>query len=310
MVSGGLLIGCRNDRNERFRLDSVNRSLENANAVIADQSSRISNDLMREAQDPRYHNTLIWVPLADSVRKLSAEVNEFLDSLIDELRLHSENAKDRDRDAVRRIIEKEGKGSLLYDRLIAYRKAVFNVFTAENLESYREARIKELEEIKKVSPINLSLSIDTAGLTSMRFADWEAEYFSIVSYIVARVLLNKIKNDVLSTGIGLIRYCSFHVTRSEGFDQYSVLIGINSEYAKKGDSMEITAGVGAFSLMAQPTFTINGVVVPPEANGAALYKMRITGAKGKHYIPVKVEFFKPDGTKTIMTKEIKYTVID
>jgi hypothetical protein len=92
------------------------------------------------------------------------------------------------------------------------------------------------------------------------------------------------------------------------FDKISVLMGQNSIHFKTGDKLEITAGVGAFSIAAQPKIVIGKQLVPLNNNGYAEYKKLITADSGKHILPVKISYYSQDGELKTLEKEIEYFV--
>jgi hypothetical protein len=77
---------------------------------------------------------------------------------------------------------------------------------------------------------------------------------------------------------------------------------------KSGEEIEITAGIALFTSRAGPVITVGGKPVSTDFGGVAYYKFKAPVSTGKHTVPVKIEFFKPDGTKGYLTKNITYTV--
>ncbi len=74
-----------------------------------------------------------------------------------------------------------------------------------------------------------------------------------------------------------------------------------------GEKVTITAGVGAYSVAAQPQITIGGAPVPVNADGVAIREFTAEGG-GERSMPVSVTYTKPDGTKETKNFPIKYTV--
>lgn len=79
---------------------------------------------------------------------------------------------------------------------------------------------------------------------------------------------------------------------------------------QKGEIIEINAGVGAFSIKAEPNIVINGKHIDINSDGVAIYKFKSSSKPGKHYVPVSIEFIKPDGQKIKVEKKIEYTVAE
>ena len=73
--------------------------------------------------------------------------------------------------------------------------------------------------------------------------------------------LNKIKNDVLVTEYYMIDYVFKHVDAAtvDYYENFSALVGSSTTYLKKGQSLIVSAGIGAFSKRADPRIMIDGV---------------------------------------------------
>jgi hypothetical protein len=108
----------------------------------------------------------------------------------------------------------------------------------------------------------------------------------------------------------MIQFCYYKIPDPESFyETYSVMVEHSSDYVKAGDEVEVTAGVGAFSLKGRPIININGRNISPEADGVAYYKFKAPKNPGKHFVPVEVRFTDQDGRKQTITKSVEYTVI-
>ncbi len=123
------------------------------------------------------------------------------------------------------------------------------------------------------------------------------------------IFLNSLKEDILIAEESLIHY---FVMQCEigfcGYYRYVPIIVQNSTYFKPNDELEITAGIGDFSSKTKPEFIINKKKLELEPDGAARYKMQVSNEKGKHIVPVKVSFIKPNGEKEFETKYVIYYV--
>ena len=93
-----------------------------------------------------------------------------------------------------------------------------------------------------------------------------------------------------------------------GFEAFYPLTTINSSNLKAGQPIEITAGLGGFSVVSKPTFVINGKNMPLNTDGVAVYNTIATGKPGRHFIPVTITYFKPDGSQSSISKKIEYTI--
>jgi hypothetical protein len=309
MLYGMMLLSCENNKNDIVRLDAINRSLNNSNETVQAATESIVRDLDVKSRDPRYNHVAgIWHPVASSIKKLTVEMNQFLDTL-------KSGIKEADHIAFEQLFKKDGKGKELYERLLRYDADIFQCFSPEKFihETFTPVELKnDVPRLKQMVPINLALLKDPAiGGKPMNAVEWNAFYFDDVTCPEALTMLNKIQADILITENELIKYCDDHAELIiDSYDKYSVIIAQNSSCVKKGQWMEITAGVGAFSISAEPKITCNGIDIPLGDGGAAVYRVKADGNPGNYSIPVKVEFVKPDGTRSIIAKKIRYTIAD
>ena len=67
------------------------------------------------------------------------------------------------------------------------------------------------------------------------------------------------------------------------------------------------AGIGEFISQAQPIIKVNGNSVTVD-DGVGVYKFKASSIPGKHEVPVFIEYYNADGTKSVMTRTIEYAV--
>ena len=87
-------------------------------------------------------------------------------------------------------------------------------------------------------------------------------------------------------------------------------MGQSSSCVKAGNDIQITAGIGSFSLEAQPTFSVDGKAIKSDVDGVMIYKFKTPLKAGDYFKPVKIEYTKPDGTRESKEYNIEYSVID
>jgi hypothetical protein len=109
--------------------------------------------------------------------------------------------------------------------------------------------------------------------------------------------IEKAKNDILI----FESKCSGYLNKKLGilindYTTFLALVSQNKSHLKSGDTLEITAGIGSFSIAAKPTFLINDSTLLPNENAIAIYKLRVQG-KGQMSMPVKIVFVSQDGQK-------------
>lgn len=93
------------------------------------------------------------------------------------------------------------------------------------------------------------------------------------------------------------------------YEKFSALIGQNSKHFKSGDELVITAGVGSYSVAAQPKISIENKYVTMNETGYVEFKKQITSKPGKYSVPVKIKYTNSDGTLKESEFQIEYDVI-
>ena len=101
--------------------------------------------------------------------------------------------------------------------------------------------------------------------------------------------------------------CGF--TDGDGFyEMNEPIVSQNSKHFKIDEILEITAGIGSFSMAVQPKFTINGNDVEVDDVGVAKYKMKVAKEVGKHTVTVKICWTKPNGENATLSRKLVYYV--
>ena len=125
-----------------------------------------------------------------------------------------------------------------------------------------------------------------------------------------KAAITSLQNEIKRVENITITYCNQKVgTIIDYFDSYSAILGQSSTYLRPGEKLEITTGVGAFSLAAQPKININGENVELGDEGFSLYKIKVSKTPGKYQIPVKIDFFnQTTGKQETHELSVEYTV--
>jgi hypothetical protein len=88
------------------------------------------------------------------------------------------------------------------------------------------------------------------------------------------------------------------------------LVTQNATVLKKGDQLQITAGIGTYATRPLISITINGEVFKPDKAGRASFSKPVTKPPGKYSIPVVIKFKMPEGNEKEATVEVKYEVAE
>ncbi|MGB8195291.1 MAG: hypothetical protein WCF67_25365, partial [Chitinophagaceae bacterium] len=220
-----------------------------------------------------------------------------------------------DKRAAELVFEKKHKASELSLKITRFSEQTFEVLDKELKKDtgFYASMHKNILELQKGFPIySLKESGQQKDILAMAKVNTVSSYFKNTTALEALVMLNKIENDVLITENMLVDYIDNITTVLDcgNYEQFSAIISQNSSYLKRGQPLEIYAGVGAFSLSANPTIRINGRKVDVLPDGVAEYQETVSGKPGKHSIPVTIEYTKADGSSSKITKQVQYTVAE
>jgi len=300
---------------------TVNNSIQKSNGVV-DQKNAVTY----AAFDANLHDAQtaakaqIWAPKANEVKKLSSDLTTYIEGLKGQL-IEESNPQVKDGvkeftegnlDAATRIFDTKGEGKVLYGKLIKFKADLLNVLEPSRYPELTGVVAEDLKKAKadfdKGLPLDLKVPRSQSGNapTGDSAHDWTINYFHMTPTIAALTILSKFQSDIKNSESQVVDYLYKQIgTVKLVFDQFKPLVGTNATYLMPGDELEVTAGVGAYSAAAKPTIYINGAVQPLNADGVADYKTKVNSTGN---VNVKIEYYKPDGNKETINKEVKYTV--
>ncbi len=299
----------------------VNTSIANSNAVITEKTNVTYNSFAEKLKDPQTKaKAEIWAPKAEQVKKLSADLFNYIENLKQEMKKRSkleirdgvEHYAEDNLDAPTKMMDNEGKGKELYEKLAAYKTQVVAVLNADEFKdnpSLQAQMKKDIEAFQRSIPINMNVPKSQSGKEYSNDAKgWTTNYFHMTPTVAALTILSKFQNDVKGSESQMVDYLHNQIGSVKIiFDEFQAIATSNTSYAMPGDNIEITAGVGAFSAAAKPKITINGQPQTLTAEGTAVFKTTANGT-GDHAVDVRIEYAKPDGTLATVNKKVSYTV--
>ena len=286
---------------------TVDRSLMIASGIAEDKNAEHFKSFQKKIEDPITKDKAeIWMPKALKAKALSDEVYLYIDALKTELKKESdlkmvegvEVYKEDDLEASTRLFistppEGRAKGKELFERLSAFKVKLLGI----------DSGIRK--DIGPTLPLDLTIPKSNNKLSNK---EWAYGYFHMTPTVASITILSKFQNDIKNSEAQVVEYCHNKIGEVEIiYDEFKALAQPSTQYAMPGEQIIITAGIGAFSKAARPTITIDGTVVPLNADGAAEYKMT-AGASGAYAKKVRISYHKPDGTTASIEKEVKYTV--
>jgi len=291
------------DNNDNLRLQIISDGLSRSNEMIKAHTELVYHSLYDKLKDPVSHaKASIWQPKAMEIHQLSEDVIAYIDLLKNELK---NNAG---------LFEKQQKCDELSKKLIQFKENVIavldNEFKKDTL-SYSFFR-KSLLSLQNTIPIYKATSAEPIDHKfPLMKADQLDIYLKGANVGEAIAILNKLENDVIFTeNITVDLLNNWSTGHTCGFEVFSAIATQNARYLKKGDFLEIHAGVGNFTVSCKPQITINGRLTDITAEGIAEYRMQVNKQPGKYFIPLRIEFTKPDGSKSAMSKKIEYEVAE
>ena len=278
----------------------VDKSLQNSSANLSSANNTLYASLTEKLADPKTaEKAKIWEPKAEQAKKLSDELNNYIDGLKTQLKKGSdvtmvdgkESFKEDNLDAATHLFDTKGEGKILEAKLLAYRKAMLEIDPEINTK------------FGKTLPIDLEPPVGQDGTKR----DFTTSYFHMTPTVAGLTLLSKFQNNVKNAENQVVTYCHEQIGAVKiKFDKTGVLVGQSSNYIMPGQDMVITAGIGAYSSAAQPKISINGAGANV-VDGKATYTVAAAGA-GEHSVPVSVTFLNQDGVSETKTETVKYTV--
>lgn len=270
---------------EQLQLQTLTASLEKSNAVIA-----ANNRSQMHAFEIRLRNPYENSEDAKNYFSKAEAVNKLTDSVIGYLNAVRVKLKNKEQISITK-----NDWLVLYKTLKDYQTSILQLDTNVNKEFDKHLEI--------INPYFDSTNNDTQNFIS--------QFFNNSGTNSALATLTTFQNNILIAQSDINGYFNKKCLRNYcGYDQILPLVSQDKSYVKAGDSLKITAGIGAFTTSIKPIIRVNGANVPLNAEGYYVYGLKVSSKTGKHAIPIVIEFSDFTGKKNILEKQIKYTVIN
>jgi gliding motility-associated protein GldM len=284
----------------------VDKSLITSNNNIAASNNTLYKSLEEKLAEPQSkEKAQIWEPKAMQARKLSADMNTYIDSLKlalkkaadlrmkwdSKLKDSVEDYREDNLDASTRLFETNGEGARLKQRLEEYKAAMLNI----------DPSIKT--QFQNSFPVNTIPPVTQEG----KQKDFTQTFFHMTPTVAALTMLSKFQNNIKNAENMVVTYCHSQIGAVEvHMDQVGVLVGQSSNYLMPGQELTVTAGVGAYSSSVKSNISINGQPVNM-VNGQGQYKTTVSGA-GDHTVTINGSFIGEDGKPVPIHQTVSYTV--
>lgn len=291
-----LALNVSNEVIEAFK--TVDKSLQGSNSNISNANSVLYKSLEAKKTDPQYAaQAAYWQPKAVIAEKYSADMMKYIEDLKLELMKGADlkedgSFKEDNLEASTRLFEKQGKGDELKAKLEDYKKKMLEIDSSFNTQFGK----------------NFAVNTDPVPSKEGGTNPFTTGYFHMTPTVAALTMLSKFQNNVKNAENTIVSHIHNQIGSVKFvYDKFAAVVGQSSNYVMPGEKVTITAGVGAYSLAAQPQITIGGAGVPVNSEGVAIKEFNADGG-GERTIPVTVTYTKPSGEKESKTFPIKYTV--
>lgn len=286
---------CRQHDNS-VQLREVSEGLRRANDIVTNSNEQIFHTLESRMADPQVIRLIEpWYPAAVRVHTLSREMQATigrLDSLLDTHHEISSSAK-----------------NALFDSLVNYKKNILAAFDSALRVQNRVYITKDIQEINRQSKV---LQGYTDSKRSFYAKKWKETVFGSSDPMIARLALNKIKNDVALEEHDWTHYLeSITSWEPDVFYRYYPLVRIAPDYVKANQEIEVSAGVtGGYINLKRLEITIDSVRTPinDKDRALAVRTIKASNIPGRHTIPVTIEISFPNGCSNKVVEMVSYRV--
>lgn len=278
--------------------------LQRSNKNISLSTNLVYHRIQEKTQAPETSEVALrWQPVTNEIKKLSGNIVKYIDSLKEELKNEAGGYGAENKDwentmgVSEHLFESQGKGKDLLRELIKYKASLLALNP----------------EVKNQFEHDTNIFSNEFTFNATDTTSFIKTFFGNIPVIAAHIMLSKFVNNVKICENEFINYCYNKIGFVDGpsmYEKFAAIVGQSSNYIKAGDELLITAGVGSFSSVSQPKITINGIEVIVNEDAVAVHKLKTSKRAGKHFVPVKIEYTKPNGNRDTKIINIEYTVIE
>jgi hypothetical protein len=283
-----LISACSNNsQNDSVKINALNEGLTISNSLIHYETSVIYKSLEKKLAE-HDSKAIIWYPKAMMIKMYSDSIRNFIERL--KMDLQEEKSPEN---KVQLLFETNNKGNELYHSLLTYKNSILNIDP-------------ELEKIFKDKTVIVTQPFDSLNSNQ---EDFTKTFFHKASKEMALSILNRFENNIDIAEQETVTFCNFQVVYyDDGIRTFSALIGQSTTHARPGELIDISAGVGSYSVKCNPRIKIDGVAVPVNSDGIANYHFKASDKPGKHSVGVIIDYIDDGGSSKSDTTNIHYFV--
>lgn len=272
-----VVVSCGKSKEDEKLFEELNNSLENSNTIIKKKTEDCFRRLEADSQKPETREkATIWLAKARAVDSFSDELIVYLDSLQQQTKgLKNFEGKERE---------------ILYNYLISYKQKILAV----------DDRIKT--EFGTV----ITLTHNKKDSVELTINEFNSNFSLSNSFIQIAMLKNRIEMiKEMVVEYFSQRYCVLNMIYD---DSFRAIAYQNSTHFKPKETLQITAGIGAFTNDINGKVKIDGKEVKLNDEGIAEFTEAVPKKSGVYHKKILLQYTKPDGTIATAEKEIIYTV--
>ena len=291
------IFSCTDSKQDVAAFKALDKSLKENNEILQAQIERSYNSLQEKLHDPKCaEKAKVIMPQAIIISKSSTALINYIDSIVVDISKAAslENTKsiqvfdEADRTVAKKILTVQ-KLTTLKRKVAQFRSQMLGIdtFASRQLQTIIDDILKEENEIV------------------------DAFSFGSLPAIGAISLLTRLQNKVRIVEQTMVQFCDRRISSYDDdfYTEFSALSMLSSKYVKRGDVVEVGAGVGVFSLKAKPKIILNGNYIPVNAEGMAVYKFKAPKIPGKYFITTNIEFTGYDDRQHTIQRTLNYIVL-
>lgn len=295
-----IFYSCRNSSDDSITVYKVaEEGFQESITRISRSSELVYNDMKYKMTQPELSEMMKTLrPRALKVKELSDSMANYIEKLKEEL-VREAGPGDKDKfernlSVTDHLFNSHGKGKELFEKLIKYRQEILAIDSGSRKVFENKLVVFTKDFDAKKEGVN--------GFTKTFFDDMPG--------IAAMVILSNFENNIKTIENSLLlyynsRYCLLDI-RFDSF--FTPLVSTSCTQVNPGVEIEITAGMGGFSVGNNFTISVNGEMMDI-VNGVAVFKIKSRQKAGQYNVPIQFEYFRQDGEKEIRVKNISYTVV-
>ena len=297
---------------QKFQL--LNNSLEKANLSANDNNNKTVEAIRKEIAKPggeKYNDVL---RKAGDVRKLTNDVNVYIESLKEEI-IKAGGGRDPETGVAKNLSEEEKVASLMIGAGNAKTGKAYEL--RKKLDDFTTALAKFGAEGTKIPSLAVDAKDDpiakrNAAIVGKDFAQLNFEQTPVPAGLAT---LSQSQSEIRRLEGEILDYLASQVGLKEiKFDEIFAVVIPDSRSVVAGQKYHAEVAIGAYSKSITPRISINGSALPVK-DGKGTYEVTASGGdfdkngQLKRSYRAVVAYPAPDGTMKSVEKEETYTVL-